>query len=87
MQSALALNPEFPEAHSGLSMILIELERYDEAIGEAEAALRLRPDLREAHANRAKALQALGRFDEAAAESKRAGGEVMVPGLMGRKAR
>jgi len=87
MRSALALNPEFPEAHSGLSSILIELQRYDEALGEAEAALQLRPDLREAHANRAKALQALGKFDEAATESKRAGAEVLVPGLMGRKAR
>jgi tetratricopeptide (TPR) repeat protein len=87
MRRALALNPEFPEARSGLSSILIGLGRYDEALGEAEAALRLRPDLREARAHRAKALQALGKLDEAAAESKRAGGEVMVPGLMGRKPR
>jgi tetratricopeptide (TPR) repeat protein len=71
-RQALALKPDFAEAHGNLGNALTELGHWDEAIDHYRQMLRWRPDVAEAHNNLGNALLALQRFEEAAASYSRA---------------
>lgn len=43
-QTALALDPDLAEAHAAMGRVLIQEERYDEALAEVERALALDPE-------------------------------------------
>ena len=62
---ALAINPEFSEAHNNLGLALQDLGKLDEAIACYNKALAIIPDDIEAHYNLGLALQDLGKLDEA----------------------
>ena len=70
--SALRLNPNVAEIHSGRGNALRELKRLDEALASFDKALLLRPNEAAFHANRGNVLHELGRFDEAIASFDRA---------------
>jgi tetratricopeptide (TPR) repeat protein len=59
---AIALSPDFPDAHLNLSALLCERERFDEALKVCDEALARWPDNAELHFNRALALEELQRF-------------------------
>jgi len=64
---AVALKPEFAEAHNDLGVVLGAQGRFSEAIACFEHAASLNPNYTEARLNLANALQTLGRLDQAAA--------------------
>jgi predicted TPR repeat methyltransferase len=64
---AIALKPDFVEAHSNLGNTLKELGRLDEAVASYRHAIMLKPNLAEAHHNLGNALKELGRLDAAEA--------------------
>ncbi len=64
---AVALKPEFAEAHNDLGVVLGAQGRFSEAIVCFEHAANLKPNYAEARLNLANALQTLGRLDQAAA--------------------
>jgi len=64
-QKALAIKPDFANAHSNLGNVLRELGRLDEAVANYNKAIAIKPDLAEIHNNLGNALQDLGRLDEA----------------------
>lgn len=64
-RAAVAMRPDFPEAHLTLGAILGMLGRPAEAAASFRAALRLRPDSADAHGNLGNALRELGRPGEA----------------------
>jgi tetratricopeptide (TPR) repeat protein len=66
-EQAIALNPDYAEAHSNLANVLQDQGRLDEAIACYQKALKLKPDYAEAHSNIGVTLQQLGRLDEAIA--------------------
>jgi protein O-GlcNAc transferase len=68
---AVALNPDVPEAHNDLGVVLGAGGRFAEAATAFERAATLRPDYAEAHANLAGALRRLGRTEEAIARYER----------------
>jgi len=49
-QETLRLRPSFPAAHVGLARVLLDLNKYQEALAEIEAARRTRPAYAEASA-------------------------------------
>jgi tetratricopeptide (TPR) repeat protein len=49
-RQAIKLRPSFPAAHLGLARVLLDLNQYQEALGEIEAARRTRPAYAEASA-------------------------------------
>jgi protein O-mannosyl-transferase len=63
--AALALRPDYPEAHNNYGNALFATGRTAEAVAQHEAALRLEPDYAEAHFNLAAELCQQGRFAEA----------------------
>jgi tetratricopeptide (TPR) repeat protein len=69
---AIALDPDFVEAHNNRGNTLRALRRPAEALASFERALAIRPDYVEAFCNRGNALIALGRIDEALASFDRA---------------
>ncbi len=69
---ALALRPDYPEAHNDLGSALAQQGRLDEAVAHYGRALALRPDYPEAHSNLGSALADQGRLDEAVAHFRRA---------------
>ncbi len=69
---ALALKPDYAEAHGNLGNALTELGQWDEAIEHYRQMLRLRPDIAEAHNNLGNALLVQQRFAEAAESYARA---------------
>ena len=62
---AIALRPDYADAHNNLGVALKDLGRFDEAITVHNRAIALRPDYAEAHNNLGVALKEQGRFDEA----------------------
>ena len=69
---AIALKPDYAEAHSNLGNTLKELGRLDEAEASYTQAIALKPDFAEAHSNLGNTLKELGRLDEAEASYKQA---------------
>ncbi|MCB1488655.1 MAG: tetratricopeptide repeat protein [Bauldia sp.] len=63
--AALALAPQFPEAHCSRGAALQELGRLEEALAAFDRAITLRAAYPLAHFNRGNALKALGRTDQA----------------------
>ena len=71
-QQALALRPDFAEAHYNLGNVLLKQGRLDEATARYEHALTLRPDYSDAHYNLGFILREQGQLD--------AGGRALRPG-------
>ncbi len=72
LRTAIDLEPDRPESHAELGIVLMQLKRSDEAIDHYRAALRLRPDYPLAHMNLGVALADKGMTDEAAREYREA---------------
>ena len=66
-RKAIALRPDYAEAHSNLGAALDRLGRPDEAVASLREALRLKPDYPEALASLGDTLSRLGRLEEAIA--------------------
>ncbi len=64
-REALAIAPEFGEAHHHLGALLLEQRRYDEALPELREGARLLPESFRAKRSLAEALEATGRMEEA----------------------
>jgi tetratricopeptide (TPR) repeat protein len=71
-ERALALNPDYAQAHNNLGGALTRLNRVDEAIPHLEAALALEPANALAHYNMGVAMRERGDFAQAIAHFKRA---------------
>jgi tetratricopeptide (TPR) repeat protein len=71
-QRAVALRPDYIEAHNNLAATLHQLERFAEAVASFDRALALRPDCAEALTGRGVTLYGLKRFEEALASFDRA---------------
>ena len=71
-QKALALEPNFANAHYNLGNALFDKGRVDEAMAQFQEALKIQPDFAEAHNNLGNALLGKGRVDEAMAEIQEA---------------
>jgi tetratricopeptide (TPR) repeat protein len=69
---ALALRPDYPEAHNNLGAVLRSRGDHDSAAERYREALRLRPDYPEAHYNYALLLETLGSTSGAASHYLRA---------------
>jgi tetratricopeptide (TPR) repeat protein len=69
---AIALKPDYPEAHNGRGIVLASLDRPAEAIAGFDRAIALRPDYAEAYNNRGLVLQRFKRLDEALASFDKA---------------
>ena len=65
--AALALKPDYAEAHNNRGNALLDLNRTDDALASFEQALALKPDYADALVNRGNALRDLNRDDEAIA--------------------
>jgi tetratricopeptide (TPR) repeat protein len=65
LEQALAVQPDYAEAHSNLASALNALSRHDEAVAHSERAVALDPACAEAYCNLGNALHALGRYEEA----------------------
>jgi tetratricopeptide (TPR) repeat protein len=80
--NAMALRPDFVEAHANLSELLLEQGQPEQAAASCARALAIQPDFAPAHQTLAKARLSQGRFDEAALHARRAiaiRGEVAEP--------
>ena len=64
-QKALALKPDYAEAHNNLGFVLKGQGCLEEAVASYRKALDLKPDYAEAHSNLGSVFNELGRFDEA----------------------
>jgi tetratricopeptide (TPR) repeat protein len=69
---AIALRPEYAEAHHNRGVALRRLGRHEEALAAYDQAISLLPDFPEAHYNRGVALGNLGRYEEELAAYDRA---------------
>jgi tetratricopeptide (TPR) repeat protein len=69
---AIALKPDYAEAHNGRGIVLFNLDRTAEAIAGFDRAIALKPDYAEAYNNRGLVLQDLKRFDDALASFEKA---------------
>ncbi len=72
---ALALRPDWPDAHNNLGNVQRERGSLDQAIACYRRALELKPDHPEFLANLANVLGDRGELDEAVASYRRAGGQ------------
>jgi len=79
LRLAIALKPDYAEAHINLGATLQKLRRLDEAEASYTQAIALMPDLAEARNNLGGTLQELGRLDEAEASYRQA--IALKPGL------
>ena len=64
-RSAIALDPNYAEAHNNFGRLLLELGRTDDALEQTRTALRLAPGLALAHHNMGAIHSRLGETDEA----------------------
>ena len=71
-RQAIALKPNFPEAHNNLGNVLLEQGRDGDAIAHFQEALRLRPVFPEPHNNLANALLRQGKADDAMTHCRQA---------------
>jgi Tfp pilus assembly protein PilF len=71
-ENAVAVKPDYAEAHNNRALILNGLMRFDDALTSFDTAIALKPDNATAHNNRGTALQDLGRLDEALASFEKA---------------
>ena len=71
-QRAIALRPDFAEAHNNLGRILRSQGRLEEALACFEQATALRPNFAEAHCSLGNVLASLARLDEAEARFQQA---------------
>jgi predicted O-linked N-acetylglucosamine transferase (SPINDLY family) len=71
-QQALAINPDYAEAHNNLGLTLHALGQYNDAAATCRRAIFLQPNFAEAHDNLGNALYELGQFDEAIISYSRA---------------
>jgi len=71
-RQAIALEPNYAEAHSNLANTLKEVGRLDEAEASYRQAINLKANSAEAHNNLGVTLKELGRFEEAEASYKQA---------------
>ena len=62
---ALAIKPDFAEAHYNHGLALRNQGKLDEAVASYRKALSLKPDIAETHINLGNALQELGKLDDA----------------------
>jgi tetratricopeptide (TPR) repeat protein len=69
---ALALKPDYAEAHHNLAVVLSELGEYDDALRHYERVLALQPDFANAHSNMGVTLADQGRITDATARFERA---------------
>ena len=69
---AIALQPDYAEAHNNLGNILFNKQRYEEALVNFNTAIACSPDLAIAHYNRGKTLVQLKRYQEALDNCNRA---------------
>jgi Tfp pilus assembly protein PilF len=69
---AIALKPDYAEAHNNLGVALAAQGRIDEAVSHCRRAIVLKPDDAEAHNNLGTALCLQGKFDEATVQYGRA---------------
>jgi tetratricopeptide (TPR) repeat protein len=67
---AIAINPDYTEAHSNMGNVLQEFGKLDEAVASYNKALSIKPDYADAHSNLGTALGELGKLDEAVASYK-----------------
>jgi len=72
LQSALALDPDFADAHVGLGVAYTRLGQYPEAAAEFRRAIELVPDEAIPHSNLAWALLSMGQMAAAEASVRRA---------------
>ncbi|MGA3065502.1 MAG: tetratricopeptide repeat protein [Tepidisphaeraceae bacterium] len=69
---ALAIKPQWPEAHSNLGNVLQALGQYPQSIAAYQQALSLRPNFPECLSNFSNALRSCGEFDQAIAAARKA---------------
>ena len=69
---AIALKPDFAEAHFNRGNALRDLRRHEEALASYNTAIALKPDFAEAHNNRGNALSNIKRPEEALASYDKA---------------
>jgi tetratricopeptide (TPR) repeat protein len=62
---AIALKPDYAEAHNGRGIVLAGLQRFEEAVAVFDRAIALKPDYTEAYNNRGLVLHDVGRLDAA----------------------
>jgi tetratricopeptide (TPR) repeat protein len=77
---AVALKPDFAEAHSDRGMALRRLKRFEEAVASYDEAIALKPDFAMAYNNRANALLDLNRSVDALSSCDKA--IALNPGLV-----
>ena len=65
ISKALAIKPDFAEAHSNLGNALKDLGKLDEAVTSYNKALTIKPDLAEAHSNLGITLHEMGKTTDA----------------------
>lgn len=71
-QRALALKPDYADAHYNFGVILLRLGQTDAGVGHLEAALKSEPDHVKAHNNLGIVLFGAGRLDEAVGHFEKA---------------
>ena len=79
-EKAIALKPDFAEAHSDLGMALRKLKRFADAVASYDKAIALKPDFAMAFNNRANTLLDMDRPPEALASCDKA--IALNPGLV-----
>jgi len=67
LRRALLLDPQSVAAHCDLAIVLMVLQRLDEALANCDHAVALKPDFAGAHFHRGNVLMGLRRFEEAVA--------------------
>ena len=66
LRAAIAIEPDYPEAHADLGVALCAQERFDEGIAHLQRAIAIQPDYAAAHQDLGEAYAAQGRLDLAA---------------------